>query len=301
MTKRVLSSEELNSVLKTCGIDPAEVQVREQLSEGMYNTAYRIRTAEAGYILKLAPDPASPSLTYERGLMNTEALFYREAADLPVPQVVYAEPEYLLMTEMPGTPWHPQKLDPSLTEKLRTELGTIVARLHRITGPGFGYPQMGLADSWRSAFRTMVTAVLDDAARYFVELPVSTQKLSDALDSPAFNEVTTPVLVHFDLWKGNILIDNVRITALIDGERAFWGDPLAEMVSLALYGDIRTDKAFLAGYGPLEFTDAASFRLAFYQVYLYMIMLVEMVPRESYDRAFHKLVTKNLLEAAAKL
>ena len=29
-----------------------------------------------------------------------------------------------------------------------------------------------------------------------------------------------------------------RIGGLIDAERAFWGDPLAEFVSLALFGDI---------------------------------------------------------------
>ncbi|SMD15961.1 Predicted kinase, aminoglycoside phosphotransferase (APT) family [Kibdelosporangium aridum] len=301
VTKRVLSSDELDSVLKTCGIDPAEVRVREELAEGTYNTAYRIRTADAGYILKVAPDPASPSLTYERGLMATEAVFYQEAAGLPVPSVVHAAPDFLLMTELPGKPWYPQKLDDDLTAKLRGELGTIVAGLHRISGTGFGYPQMGLHDSWRSAFRAMVTSVLADAARYSVDLPVPATKISAALDSPAFDDVATPVLVHFDLWPGNILIDDSRVTGLIDGERAFWGDPLAEMVSLALFGDIRKDDAFLAGYGPVRFTESASFRLAFYKVYLYLIMLTEIVPRNSYDAAMHKLVTKNLLAAAAQL
>ena len=57
------------------------------------------------------------------------------------------------------------------------------------------------------------------------------------------------MLVHFDLWDGNILVESDpaghRIGALIDAERAFWGDPLAEFVSLALFGDIERDTAFL--------------------------------------------------------
>src|SRR4051794_19732638 len=73
----------------------------------------------------------------------------------------------------------------------------------------------------------------------------------------ALAEVTVPRPVHFDLrrgnmWRGNILLDrsagDVRIGGLIDGERMFWGDPLADSVSLALLGDIGRDEAFLEGY-----------------------------------------------------
>jgi aminoglycoside phosphotransferase (APT) family kinase protein len=95
------------------------------------------------------------------------------------------------------------------------------------------------------------------------------------------------VLVHFDLWDGNILVESGparhRIGALIDAERAFWGDPLAEFVSLALYGDIERDAAFLDGYraagGAISFDIAARQRLSLYRAYLYLIMWVETAPR----------------------
>ena len=101
------------------------------------------------------------------------------------------------------------------------------------------------------------------------------------------DEVTTPVLVHFDLWDGNILVESGsaghRIGALIDAERAFWGDPLAEFVSLALFTDIEQDTAFLHGYraagGTVTFDLAARQRLALYRAYLYLIMWVETAPR----------------------
>jgi aminoglycoside phosphotransferase (APT) family kinase protein len=93
------------------------------------------------------------------------------------------------------------------------------------------------------------------------------------------DDVTTPSLVHFDLWPGNILLRDGQITGIVDGERAFWGDPLAEMVSLALFGDIADDAAFLAGYGGIEFDDSARRRIALYQSYLYLIMLIEGDPR----------------------
>jgi aminoglycoside phosphotransferase (APT) family kinase protein len=111
--------------------------------------------------------------------------------------------------------------------------------------------------------------------------------------------VTTPVLVHFDLWDGNILVESSsagrRISALIDAERAFWGDPLAEFVSLALFADIEQDTAFLRGYraagGMVTFDFAARRRLSLYRAYLYLIMWVEAVPRQfsqkSRDRLFN--------------
>jgi aminoglycoside phosphotransferase (APT) family kinase protein len=101
--------------------------------------------------------------------------------------------------------------------------------------------------------------------------------------------VTTPVLVHFDLWDGNILVESGsaghRIGALIDAERAFWGDPLAEFVSLALFADIEQDSAFLRGYraagGTVTFDFEARQRLSLYRAYLYLIMWVEAAPRQA--------------------
>ena len=84
------------------------------------------------------------------------------------------------------------------------------------------------------------------------------------------------MLVHFDLWDGNILVESGpagrRIGALIDAERAFWGDPLAEFVSLALFGDIEQDTAFLHGYrapaARSPSTLPARQRLSLYRAYL---------------------------------
>jgi len=155
----------------------------------------------------------------------------------------------------------------------------------------------------------MVNAVLADAETFAVTLPASIADILEWFDARAvvLDEVTTPVLVHFDLWDGNILVESSaaghRIGALIDAERAFWGDPLAEFVSLALYGDIERDTAFLDGYrgdgGAVTFDIAARRRLSLYRAYLYLIMWVETAPRgfgqelldRLYGRVFQPLAT----------
>jgi fructosamine-3-kinase len=188
------------------------------------------------------------------------------------------------------------RLRPSTGTALRRELGAITARLHTLAPEDgqFGYPagESGLsAPDWRTAFTAMVDALLADADRWQSPLGVSPAGIRTlvAEGSYALDEVTEPRLVHFDLWPGNIFVDlggdgrQARITGLIDHERAFWGDPAAELVSLAFCGDTDPDSDLVAGYieagGSLDFSPALRHRLALYQLYLGLLLVVECGPR----------------------
>lgn len=268
------------------------------LGGGTYNDVYRVTSPEGDFVLKVSP-PDQPGLTYEHNLMRTEAMFCTLGhAVAPVPEIVHADfsrtlvpGDALLTTYLPGRPLFGRNdVDRPV---IRRQLGTAVAALHEITGPGFGYPQLGLHSSWTDAFFAMFDAVKADAARFGVPLPAI------KLDAVVFDEVEQPSLVHFDLWDGNVLSGS-GLTGLVDGERAFWGDPVAEFVSLALFGSIEDDVDFLTGYG-FEFTDSARVRLAAYQAYLYSIMLVERVPRGSTDHAMARVITDALTRAVVVL
>lgn len=295
------SWEWARQVLEDAGLDPGRLAGVRPLSGGTYNTVEELLLTDGTrYVVKVPPAATVPGLRHERGLLVAEAEFYRRAAEAEVaaPHVVAfgagadAAVPHLLMTACPGVPWDTSVTD-SERPPLRRELGRQVARLHSVTGPGFGYPSRALgplAPDWRTAFTTMIEAVLDDARDYEARLPRSVEQVAATVraGSPALDDVTVPALVHFDLWDGNILVDRPaggepRIGGLIDGERMFWGDPLADFVSLALLGDIRKDEAFLAGYreagGRAEFDVPARVRLALYRAYLYLIMLTETVPR----------------------
>ncbi|MFC0548135.1 phosphotransferase family protein [Kutzneria chonburiensis] len=314
--QRHVDDRQLAEVLAAAGVGAERLAERVQLGEASYNTAYRLRLTDgSGLVLKVAPDPAMPGLSYERDLMRTETLFYRTAAALPVPTVVHADfsrtlldSDFLLMTELPGNNWYGQResLADDDRRRLRGDLGRLVASLHQITGEEFGYPQGKTSSSWRVAFLGMLDALLADAEHWETSLPreVSQLRRLIAANAHALDDVTTPVLVHFDLWAGNILVHDNEITGIVDGERAFWGDPLAEMVSLALFASIEDDAAFLDGYGGIEFTDRARRRLALYRTYLYLIMLIEGAPRgyEGPDReALVEITSLHLRKALAEL
>ncbi len=211
------------------------------------NRVFRVSAREGEFVLKVSPGD-QPGLTYERSLMRTETEFCTlGSAVAPVPQVVHTDfsrslvdGDVILATCLPGAPLYGRSdVD---RPRIRRQLGCAVAALHDVTGPGFGYPQLGLHETWTEAFFGMFDAVLADADRYGVPLPEIRSLVHR--HAARFDEVARPALVHFDLWDGNVLADE---TGLVDGERAFWGDPVADFVSLALFREIDAD--FLTGYG----------------------------------------------------
>lgn len=52
-----------------------------EVTGGTFNTVYRLRLADGtGAVLKIAPDPTMPILSYEKDVLRTEARFYQNVA-----------------------------------------------------------------------------------------------------------------------------------------------------------------------------------------------------------------------------
>ncbi|AJF63290.1 phosphotransferase family protein [Streptomyces vietnamensis] len=301
-TKRHLTPAALDALLR--GSAGMGCRLEHELTDGWFNSAYRVLLDDGRpAVVKLAPPPAAPVLRYERGILGTETMVYRRLADLPegsvpAPELLHADEEFIVLSVLEGTPWDKagDHLPPGAGEALRRELGAVTARLHTLTPADgrFGYPAGDsalTAADWRTAFTAMVEALLDDADRWRSPLDVPPRDLRALVSDGgyALDEVTEPRLVHFDLWPGNIFVraaddaGPARITGLIDHERAFWGDPAAELVSLDFGGGTGPDSELAAGYtgagGSLDFTPALRHRLALYQLYLGLLLVVECAPR----------------------
>jgi aminoglycoside phosphotransferase (APT) family kinase protein len=297
--KEPLGRAELGQVVvESVGV---ELDAYRELTEGTFNAAYALTLVDGReLVIKVAPPPGTPLLTYERDLLATEAMcLQRFAGRLPVPELVAVGLTsggrgFVLTSMLPGGSWSSQaaEIGPGERRALRRQVGRHVAAMHRVTGNGrFGYPSGPLgAPTWTAAYQLIIDALLADAARYGVALPVPAEQVRDRLARAAdelLGAVSTPALVHFDLWDGNIFVDlsgpKPTVTGFIDHERALWADPAAELVSLALLGDIADDEDFLNGYaeaqGPVVLDDGTRARLHLYRAHLALVMIVETATR----------------------
>jgi aminoglycoside phosphotransferase (APT) family kinase protein len=195
---------------------------------------------------------------------------------VPVPEVLHVQDDFIVTSLLPGA---------SLTEvpdgsAVREQLGTAIAGLHRITGPHFGYTgDRPSGADWPTAYQAIIAALLADAADWDVPLPAGVGRLAERHHA-TLATVTTPALLHFDLWDGNVLAAEGRLTGLVDGERYLWGDPLLDLASPALFHRIEDEPEhpFLRGYTAatgLVIDEAARTRLALYRIHLYLLMLTE--------------------------
>jgi aminoglycoside phosphotransferase (APT) family kinase protein len=261
-----------------------DVSSAAELSGGGFAAVWRAGLVDGReLVVKVGPPPQARLLRYEDGLIATEAEYFRTvragAPGVPVPEVLYVGDDWIVTTLLPGTSLTALP-DDAGKASVREQLGVAVAGLHRLTGPHFGYSGARPAGAdWPTAYGAIIDALLADAADWAVPLPPGIARLAGRHHA-TLATVIRPALLHFDLWDGNVLAADGRLTGLVDGERFLWGDPLLDLVSPALFHRIEEEPEhpFLRGYTTatgLVLDDAARTRLKLYRVHLYVLMLAE--------------------------
>lgn len=294
------------------------------LTGGMFAVTYRV-TLDTGAVVvaKLTGTDSAGLCRYERGIARTEAQTYRTLADhgLPVPVVLLTDfshaaldADVVVTAHLDGIPWSEAVLDEAASARVRRRLGAVMADLHRIRPPAFGYPaaQAGMqAGTWRDAFALMVDGILCDASDAGTELPVNRIRGAIARHADALDTVMAPALVHTDLWPANVFLDpQHRITGIIDTERTVWGDPLLDLVGADQLGLWHVDPELLAGdtdAGGILAAELASptgrVRYALCRLYFTLILAVEIDVR-GYQGDWvpdHRRTVRALLEAVLEL
>ena len=98
-------------------------------------------------------------------------------------------------------------------------------------------------------------------------------------------DVQEASLVNYDLWPGNVILkqdgNHFMIEGIIDFERAFWGDPMADFAgSIMLLDYIYEEKELWEVYCKEKKTvqaisKEAHIRFTLYRLYIYTIMAAE--------------------------
>ncbi|BCY10110.1 phosphotransferase family protein [Actinoplanes sp. L3-i22] len=277
-----------------------------ELGHGWFNVAYRmtLRSGRA-VVLKIAPPPDVEVMTYEQGAMATELAalhLIRSRTGVPVPDVDFADQshelcdaDWFFMAYIDGDNLGllRDQHSPAERAEFNEALGALNRELNSVVGPHFG-PLAGPGfPTWRAAFTTMIEGVLRDGERRSVDLGRPYAAVRAVIDAHAgsLDEVTEPRFVEWDMWDNNVMVRDGKIAAIIDHERAFYGDPLIEAgftgSEVPAYGD---SSAFIRGYGHGPSTPDEHTRRRLYCLYLVLIMTIETAYRnfpgtENYDWA----------------
>jgi aminoglycoside phosphotransferase (APT) family kinase protein len=287
ITKNKQEEAALYHIIKAFFPDRIPVEWIE-LTEGFFNVAYSVRFEDGEeMIIKIAPDAEMDVMTHEVNIMFSEVdslRLVKQLGEIPVPEVVAVDfgqsilsSDYFIMRKLSGDSFLSQQESLSQEEKDRInhEVGVLNRKINEITGTRFGY--YGQEDkqgtSWYMVFYSMLKDAINDAARKSIVLSVDEKEIFSTLENDRyiFEEVTTPRLIHWDIWAGNVFVKDGQITGLIDFERCLWGDIFLE----AGFRSCFWDAAFLEGYGIKEFSPSQLQRILWYDVYLFIISSLE--------------------------
>lgn len=282
----------------------------EQFRGGTVNQVYRVSVAgRLPLILRVAPSAAAAQPGDTRDLMRREAAirpyFEPVKALLPEPLLfdfshTAVDRDYMLQTFIDGDRWEyvARGLDRQTSLGLWRQFGDLLRRIHAVTGSAFGDPPPGEAfASWSDAIlhrlqrarRALLDAGLGAEARLLDQVWEAAR-----LGRAVLDEVRTPHLLHGDLWLYNLLIrddgDGARIVGLLDPDRAWWGDPLADWTHFVLdwhapdgFAPFRT--AFQDSYGSVAGAPTptpAAFRGAVYRA-MHIAASLSWAAREHHD------------------
>lgn len=175
----------------------------------------------------------------------------RALSGAPVPAVHHAADDLLLMDFIAN--------EGSLSSAAEADLGAVVATLHGVAGTQFGFerdtvigslpqPNPAAAD-WRDFFRDHRLLAMARTAHAADRLPARTLARIDRLAARLQRWIdgpSAPVLIHGDLWSGNILARGGRIVGLID-PALYYADPEIELAFMTLFGSV--GERFFRSYG----------------------------------------------------
>jgi aminoglycoside phosphotransferase (APT) family kinase protein len=261
----------------------------QEIGGGTFNTVYLIELVDKSKtILRLAPPPTADILWEDIALMRRECQilpFFASIAAL-LPRILVADfthqvvgRDYMFQSFIEGERWDYIEADLTPAENLELwrQLGHIVKQIHTTTGEKFGWPYPG---HQFSAWSELVIDRLDRLAASMRQANLDTTDFVAILDivrrhAALLDQVQEPCLLHGDLWLFNILVNRndgtPQITGIIDVDRAWWGDPMADWLMFLLEdrrGEPEWDQpqaAFWQAYGPPAETSSSRFRREVYK------------------------------------
>lgn len=269
--------------------DESVVEISE-IEGGLFNNTFNLITEQNRYILKVAPIAQADVFYNEKYLMQREHSLANclQSANELIPTYLHffkiGQREAFIQPFIEGRLWHDveDKLSEVENTTLWQQLGTFAKTLHSVGGDLFGYPDpFKRFERWSEFIADNVAGMITDAKRlgvYHGEIQTYESLLPNFYEE--LDKIKEAKLLHGDLWPRNVIIEgqgkDIHIKAVLDAERAFWGDPISDWV-LIQYG---VPDAFWQGYGQ-NIVESAN--PAVVEVYKGMYFLLNIIEATRFD------------------
>ncbi len=207
----------IRTICQKEGLDARKIS---PLSDGQVNQVFRI---DETYVIRIG----SREDAFQRLRQETE-LIHRLAQDIPVPRViafgqhnghVYQIQQYILGQKLHSAWKH---FSPEAQDRIVAEFASHLKTLHKMVFPQYGYlyDPASRYDSWLVFFTDQFKNTLAEVKA--LGIPIAPDLLASAESYFDEHKHTlqegAPVLVHGDLWPGNILVEQEKIAAILDFE-----------------------------------------------------------------------------------
>jgi fructosamine-3-kinase len=166
--------------------------------------------------------------------------YLRERTALPVPAVLHAETDMLVMEFVPGSSGPLPEGEGHAAE--------LLADLHGHSARAFGFERATVigplpqpnpwTGSWREFFAEHRLRAMTAEALRHGRIPAGlASRLERAADACGrlLREPGAPALLHGDVWSGNVLALGGRVTAFLDPS-IYYGHPEVELAFITLFG-----------------------------------------------------------------
>lgn len=318
ITDAVTKNRLEESILRTMTMRALGRTVRnfaaEELGGGLCSAVYRICADGETVVLKIASAPEVVTMRHERKYLQIEAEMLRtfnKKLHIPIPRLIALDETceicpvpYFFMTFMPGKPLVllEPKPDAAAILDIKRGIGRICRAITSLEASSFGIPYMPetYCDCNADFVLLLFRMLLDDAADCGITLPgITPEALLDLIESQrsVLNQAEKPYYVHTDTWDGNVMVQEQKLTGLIDFAAILWGDPL-------MNHDFHTfsrETGFEEGFGKTEFSDAEGIRIQVYRVWQQLGMIVERDFRQYADKNLYFWVYDVFRESVALL
>ncbi|MBS6194064.1 MAG: aminoglycoside phosphotransferase family protein [Clostridiales bacterium] len=242
-----ISSEEIQKIFLH-SLGEARIEEAHLLKGGLFNTTYLVSYGEEKKkaVLRLGPVNRHLLMEFEENLMQAEEYVCSvcRKQEIPCSTILACDTsrkiidrdfmivEYIPSVVMSEAKKQEGKLSEEAEDYICRRTGEYLKKLHQVTGESFGYVSFVLKgqafDSWGEA----LCYEADDILRRLEKTGGFTKDEAAAVRKVFYerkellDEIKTPHLLHGDIWTTNILLneDCTEIAALIDGDRASFGD-----------------------------------------------------------------------------